>query len=156
MRRLIPLVMCVVAAALPAGAQDKSACDLLTDAEVAELFGKTPAQRRSILGADNDCHWTVPGYSFSVMRVVDEPETATMMVDAALKNVRQGDTAREEPGIGQRAASTVSWTGRGVSIVAANGGTAWTLVLDRVDQKIDVTTILPKMRALAKKVAGGA
>ena len=156
MRRLIPLVLVFVSAALPVEAQDKNVCDLVTDAEVAELFGKAPAQRRSILGQGNDCHWTVPGYSFSLTRLVDEPETAAMLVDVALKNVRDGDKAQEEPGIGQRAASTVSWTGRGASIVAANGRTAWTLVLDRIDQKIDVNAVLPKMRALAKKVAGGA
>ena len=153
MVRVLALV-CFAFIAAPLQAQEKAVCDLLTDPEVGDLLGQSAVQKRTIVGAANDCVWFVKGFSLTVSRVVDEPATAQMMVDTALKNVRQGDKAKEEPGIGQRAASTVSWTGRGLSMVVATGGTAWTLVLDKLDQKIDVEKALPKLRALAKKLAG--
>ena len=147
-------VMLLTGVASQAQEGSKAVCDLLADSEAADLLGQPSVQKRSILGA-NDCTWSVKGYSLSVMRLTDEPETATMMVDVAVKNPRKGDVVREEPGIGQRAASTVSWTGRGLSLVTATGATAWTLVLERIDQKIDVEKALPKMRAIAKRLAGG-
>lgn len=149
LRRLALLLVLLMPAT--ASAQDKPMCDLLTDAEVEDLFGKPGVKKRSIIGP-NDCNWYMMGYSLMVNRLVDEPETARMMVETALTNVRDGDKVQEEAGIGQRAVSTVAWNGRGISLVAASGKTAWTMTYDRVDQKVDVEKALPKLRAIAKKL----
>lgn len=81
----------LVAMAAFAPAQEKPVCDLLTAAEVADLLGRGGVEKRSILGP-NDCTWVVKGhYSFSAVRLAVDAATGQLMVDAALKNVREGE-----------------------------------------------------------------
>jgi hypothetical protein len=136
-------------------AQSKPVCDTFTDAEVAGLLGTAPSSKHAILGAQNDCVWGATGITFSVNRVAaEDADTAKAFVDARANNPG-GDTVKPEPGIGDAAISDQGRYGRSVALVFRAGTTAWTLNLEKVDQKLDMAVVLPKLRALAKKAAEG-
>ena len=51
--------------------------------------------------------------------------------------------------------SAVLPTGRGVTLAAGAAAAAWSPGLARLDQKIDVEKVLPKLRAIATKLTAG-
>jgi hypothetical protein len=134
-------------------AQSKPVCDTFTDAEIADLLGKPATVKRSILGPATDCVWGIMGLSLNVSRIESEEEIVKGMVDSQLQNPREGDTVKAEPGIGDRAVSTQGRYGRSASLVFTSGATAWTFMLEKIDQKLDMAATLPKLRTLAKKAA---
>ncbi len=93
------------------------------------------------------------GLSLNVSRTQLEKEVIDGMVDSQLKNPREGDIVKEEPGIGDRAVSTQRRYGRSVSLIFTSADTAWTFNFEKIDQKLDMNVALPKLRALAKKAA---
>jgi hypothetical protein len=86
-----------------------------------------------------------------VAREETEPEIVTGLLDASLENSRPGEKAQEEPGLGQRAVSTVGPYGRSLNLIVGSGGVFWRFAFDKVDQKVDVADALPKLKGLARK-----
>jgi hypothetical protein len=140
--------------ALPYGAvaqTDKPVCDLVTEQDAAALIGSV-LKKQSTLGPDQ-CVFTTKGLSLMINRLPDqEPEQMTMMLELPKHRARPGDVVKEEPGIGQLAVSETS-KGR-LNIIAASGTTIWTLGVDHVYSQ-DLTEMLPRLRELARKLAGG-
>jgi hypothetical protein len=141
------LFACLVAGP---GARQKAVCDLFTDSEIASLLGVAEVRKQAILG-ENTCSWTARGVMLMVAREETEPEIVTGLLDASLENSRPGEKAQEEPGLGQRAVSTVGPYGRSLNLIVGNGGVFWRFAFDKVDQKIDVADALPKLKGLARK-----
>jgi hypothetical protein len=151
--RSIVITIAVLLFSSPAWAQSKPVCETFTDAEITDLLGtKATVKRPSPLGPEAGCLWGIMGLMFNVGRIQDdEPETLKGVVDSQLQNPRTGDIVKAEAGIGDAAVSTQGQYGRSVSLVFRSGKTAWTMSLEKVDQKLDVAAALPKLRVLAKK-----
>lgn len=152
--RHILVTLVLVLLSTPAFPQSTPVCETFTDAEITDLLGKPATVKRSILGPDTDCVWGITGLSLNISRTQLEKDVVNGMVDSQLKNPREGDIVKEEPGIGDRAVSRQDRYGRSVSLVFASGETAWTFNFEKIDQKLDMDVALPKLRALAKKAAG--
>lgn len=136
----------------PSAAQSpKPVCDLVTEADAAAVIGPVQ-QKQAILGADQ-CVFTVKGMSLMINRLTQQdPEQIEMMMQLPKNRARKGDQVKDEPGIGDRAVSEVS---RGhLLVMTAVGDTVWSFGVDAV-YNTDISATLPKLRELAKKVAGG-
>jgi hypothetical protein len=154
--RHIVITIALLLFSSPAWAQSKPVCEAFTDAEITDLLGtKATVKRPSVLGPEAGCLWGIMGLMFNVGRVQeDDEEVLKAVVDSQLQNPRSGDIVKAEAGIGDAAVSTQGQYGRSVSLVFRSGKTAWTMSLEKVDQKLDVAAALPKLRALARKAAG--
>ena len=126
-------------------------CDSLTNEEVAALIG-TGKSKQPLIDA-NTCVWAGDRVSFSIMRTPEiEPESATVLLDSVKTRVREGDVVIDEPGIGRQAVSEVTARGSSVSIIAVAGTNAWTIRVDHLYGGLKGDQLLPKLRAIAKKV----
>ena len=136
-----------------AHAQAKPVCDTFSDAEIADLLGKPATVKRAMLGPDSDCLWSVPGFMLSVTRTTDnDPDIVKGVVESRRTNTGK-DIVTAEPGIGEEAVSVQGQYGRSVAMAFRAGKSAWIMNLEKVDQKLDVASALPKLRALARKAA---
>jgi hypothetical protein len=152
MRHVVTVIAFVLLSS-SARAQSAPVCDTFTDAEIADLLGKAATVKRSILGPQSDCTWGITGLMLTVNRVHDEdPEVVKAVVDARAHNPG-GDTVKPEAGIGDAAVSVQGQYGRSAALAFRAGKTAWIMTLEKVDQKLDLASVLPKLRALAKKAA---
>ena len=126
-------------------------CDSLTNDEVAALIG-TVKSKQPLIDA-NTCVWNGDRVSFSIMRTPEiEPETATALLGSIKTRARQGDVVADETGIGRQAVSEVMSRGSSVSIVAVAGTSAWTIRVEHVYGGLKGDELLPKLRAVAKKI----
>lgn len=134
--------------------QPGTVCDAFSDAEVADLLGRPPTVKHSMFEPDTDCLWSVPGLMLNVTRTVDnDPHVVKSVVDGRAKNAAR-DVVTPEPGIGDQALSVQDHYGRSVTLAFRSGRSAWIINLEKVDEKVDAAKALPKLRALAKHVAG--
>ena len=144
---ILAFTLSLLLAAQPA----TSVCDSLTNDEVAALIG-TVKSKQQLIDA-NTCTWAGDRVTFSIMRVPGmEGESGTAMVDSIKTRVQKGDVVTDEPGIGTRAVSEVIARGTSVSIIAVAGTTAWTIRLDHVYSGLKAEELLPKLRAIARKI----
>ena len=126
-------------------------CDSLTNDEVATLIGAVKS-KQPLIDA-NTCVWNGDRVSFSIMRTPEiEPEVATALLGSIKTRARQGDVVADETGIGRQAVSEVMARGSSVSIVAMAGTNAWTIRVEHVYGGLKGDELLPKLRAIAKKV----
>jgi len=131
--------------------QPAPVCDRLANDEVAGLIG--PITRKNAIIGPDTCVWSGDRQTFSVMRAPDlDPESANGILDAVKARAREGDTVRDEPGIGTRAVSEATARGTRVAIIAVSGRTAWTIAVDHVYSGLKADDLLPKLRAVAKKL----
>ena len=129
--------------------QGTPVCEIVTEPDAVAVIGSVK-KAQSILGPDQ-CVFTTEGLSLMVNRVPDqEPETIQMLLNVPKNRAKPGDVVKDEAGIGDRAVSEVA---KGhLAIIAARGTTVWTFGVDHVYSK-DISEMLPKLRALAQKVA---
>ena len=126
-------------------------CDSLTNEEVAAVIGAVKS-KQPLIDA-NTCTWSGERMMFSIMRTPEsEPEVATAILGSLKTRARPGDVVTDEPGIGRQAVSEVMARGTRVSIVAAAGTTVWTIAVDHVYSGLKGEELLPKLRAIAKKL----
>lgn len=126
-------------------------CDSLTNEEVAALIG--PVKSKHAVVGPNTCVWSGDRQTFSIMRTDDiEPESAGVMIAAVKGRAQKGDVVVDEPGIGTQAVSEARARGTSVSIVAVAGTTAWTIGVEHVYSGLKPDELLPKLRAIAKKI----
>ena len=136
-----------------ASVQSTGVCDAFSDAEVADLLGRSATVKHSMFDPAVDCLWSVPGVMLNVTRTVDnDPQVVKGVVDARARNTA-GDAVTPEPGIGDQAVSVQGQYGRSLTLAFRSGRSAWVINLEKVDEKLDAAKALPKLRALAKHVA---
>jgi hypothetical protein len=156
MRKALSCFILVGAAIAAAGArQQASVCEMFSPADITGVIGPGASPGRPIVSGS--CVWTAKGISLTVARVdTGDPAAALAMVGAVKGRGQKGDDVHDEPGLGQGAVSTFNGNKRGLSLIAADGGTSWHLAVDSGDQLIDARTMLPKLRALVRKGISGA
>ena len=139
--------------ALILSAQPSTAvCDMLTNDEVAALIGPIKS-KQPLIDAATTCNWSGDRVTLSIMRTPDADEgSATAVLDSLKTRARAGDVITEEPGIGRRAVSEALARGTSVSIIAVAGTTMWTVRVDHVYSGLKAEEVLPKLRAIAKKI----
>jgi hypothetical protein len=148
---LAAAAVCLVFPAAAAAQAAKPVCDLVTEKEAAAVIGSVQ-QKQSILGEDH-CTFTTKDFSLTIQRLRGQkPETLQMMLALPKNRARPGDVVTDEAGIGQGAVSERS-KGR-LNIFVVSGGTLWTFGVEHVYNK-DLTEMLPELRELARKLAGG-
>lgn len=126
-------------------------CDSLSNEEVAALIG--PVKSKQPLIDANTCVWSGDRVTFSIMRTAGiEPESASALLGSIKTRARPGDVVNDEPGIGGQAVSEAMARGTSVSIIAVAGSVAWTLRVDHVYSGLKADELLPKLRAIAKKI----
>lgn len=144
---ILELMLSVFITAQPAA----PVCDSLTNEEVVALIGPVKS-KRPVIDA-NTCVWGGDRQTFSIMRTADiEPESAAPMLAAVKGRAQKGDVVVDEPGIGTQAVSEATARGTRVSIVAVAGTTAWTISVEHVYSGLKADELLPKLRAIAKKI----
>jgi hypothetical protein len=133
----------------PARAQaSASMCAVFTDVEVTALLGEIKQTQPMGQGA---CNWSGNQRMFTVVRLDDQsPETVTGMVNALKSRVRAPETAQDEPGIGDRAVSTVEKGGGRLTLMASRGTTVWSFSLEHVYSNTSLEEQMPKLRELAR------
>lgn len=143
----------ILALTLALSAQSVPAvCDSLTNDEVATLIG-TVKSKNPIIDAATTCVWSGDRATFSIMRTPDiDAESAGAVLDSLKTRAQKGDVVSDEAGIGRRAMSEVMARGTSVSIVAVAGTTMWTIRVEHVYSGLKGDEVLPKLRAIAKKI----
>ena len=132
-------------------AQAPAVCDQLTNEDVVPLIGAIK-DKKPLFNADT-CVWTGDQRTLTIVRTADvDEESGKAILDAMKKRVRPGDTANDEPGIGQRAVSESLDSGQRVAIVGIAGTTSWTIGVDHVYGGMKPADLLPKLRVVAKKL----
>ena len=127
-------------------------CDSLTSEEVVALIGPIKS-KQPLVDAATTCTWNGDRVQFSVMRTADVDEESAAALLASIKTrARDGDVVRDEAGIGRQAVSEVTARGGSVSIFAVSGTTMWTIRVDHVYSGLKGDELLPKLRAIAKKL----
>lgn len=127
-------------------------CEMVTNEEVVAMIGAVKS-KQPLIDAATTCTWNGDRLQFSVMRTPDVDEESAGAVLASLKTrAREGDVVRDEPGIGRQATSEVLARGTSVSIIAVAGTTMWTIRVDHVYSGLKPDELLPKLRAIAKKI----
>ena len=127
-------------------------CDILTNEEVASLIGPVKS-KQPLIDAATTCNWSGERATFSIMRTPDTDEgSATAVLDSLKTRARAGDVVTEETGIGRRAVSEALSRGTSVSIIAVAGTTMWAIRVDHVYSGLKADELLPKLRAIAKKI----
>jgi hypothetical protein len=127
-------------------------CDMLTNDEVVAVIGAVKS-KQPLIDAATTCTWTGERMTFSVMRTPDVEEgSATAVLESLKTRARAGDVVNDEPGIGRQARSEVLSRGSSVSILAVAGTTMWTIRVDHVYSGLKGDELLPKLRAIAKKI----
>jgi hypothetical protein len=126
-------------------------CDSLTTEDVTAVIGAVKS-KQPLIDA-NTCSWSGDGMVLSIMRTPDiGVESATAMLASLKARARQGDVVIDEPGIGRQAVSEAMARGTRVAIVAVAGTTAWTIGVDHVYSGLKAEEVLPKLRAIARKI----
>lgn len=145
---ILALTLALMVTAQPA----TPVCDLVSNEEVASLIG-TVKSKQPLIDA-NTCTWSGDRVTFSIMRTPEmEPEAANAVMGSIKTRARAGDVVADEAGIGTRAVSEVSARGSSISMFALGGATTmWTVRLDHVYSGLKPEDVLPKLRAIAKKV----
>jgi hypothetical protein len=127
-------------------------CDLVTNEEVVAVIGPIKS-KQPLIDAATTCNWSGDRVTFSIMRTPDiDAESATAVLNSLKTRAREGDVVRDEPGIGRQATSEVLARGSSVSIIAVAGTTMWTIRVDHVYSGLKPDELLPKLRAIAKKI----
>jgi len=140
-----------VAAVLSAALQPQAnVCESFGAVDITPVIGAGASAGRQVI--PGTCVWTAKGISLTIARVDTGDAAASLaLVDAVKGRGQKGDEIRDEPGLGQRAVSTVNANRRGLSLVAADGSVSWNLAVDSGDQAIDAVAMLPKLRELLRK-----
>ena len=126
-------------------------CDQLTNEDVIPLIGPIKS-KRPLINADT-CVWAGDQRMLTIVRTADvDEESGIAILDAMKRRVQTGDVAVDEPGIGQRAVSESISKGQRIAIVGIAGTTAWTIGVDHVYGGLKPEDLLPKLRAVAKKL----
>jgi hypothetical protein len=126
-------------------------CDSLTTEEVTAVIGAVKS-KQPLIDA-NTCSWSGDRMMLSIMRTPDiDAESAAAMLASLKARARKGDVVIDEPGIGRQAVSEAMARGTRVAIVAVAGTTAWTIGVDHVYSGLKAEEVLPKLRAIARKI----
>lgn len=153
MRTLLAVLALALTSAV-AAQPPPDVCKTFSDEDAAALLGAASSAGRPMVAGT--CVWAGKGVSLTIARMdAGTPAEAIGVVDVSKMRAQKGDVVTDEAGVGQRAVSTVSANHRGLSLVAANGKTVWSMTLDSGEQAIDAATVLPKLRDLLKKGMAG-
>jgi hypothetical protein len=132
---------------VPAFAQTKSGCSVVTLTEVTAVFGPGTDQRE----ASGNCIFTSKkNTSFTVSLTPNATSAFQIMKLTATQN---DATVKDEPGIGTAAFSVVAKDGHGFSIFMLKGTWGAAIGADAGSARIP-DVLREKVRGLAKKVAG--
>lgn len=145
------LLLLAVLTGGPTQAQAKApeVCKVFEKADVAQVLDADATDGQTLV--PGTCSWNAKGANLSISRATFEPGEAAMLLEARKIAVGQGDVVTDETGIGQRATSTLAFNKRTLTLLAVNGNDLWTFTLSKGDQPVDVDTVRPRMRELAKK-----
>lgn len=140
----------LAALALPAGAQalKKTACSVVTQKDAEELLGPKAMQHVG----PGSCAWNLAGSPLVFVVIVDSSPAVKQQILLPRQNVpKMGGTIQEEPGVFPGAYSA---TGKGAqTIYLLKGDTASSITITN-DGKGMMSDMLPKLRPIAKRIAG--
>jgi hypothetical protein len=124
-------------------------CKLFVKADVAQVLGADATDGQTLI--PGTCSWNAKGANLSISRASFGQGEAGMLLESRKIAIGQGDVVTDETGIGQRAVSTLAANKRTLTLLAVNGNELWTFTLSKGDQPVDVESVLPRLRELAKK-----
>jgi hypothetical protein len=127
-------------------------CTTFVKADVSAVVGADTTDGQTLV--PGTCSWSAKGANLSISRATFAPGEAGMLLESRKIGVGKGDVVTDEAGIGQRAVSTLAANKRTLTLLAVSGNELWTFTLSKGDQPVDVETVLPRMRDLAKKGMG--
>ena len=132
------------------GAPAADLCKSIAPAEVAAVLGREATKGEALI--PGSCSWNGKGANLLVTRVaVENPAQALMVADGRKAGAAKDEIVRDEPGLGQRASSTLAANKRTLTFIVADGANVWSFTLSKGDQAIDADAVLPPMRELARK-----
>jgi hypothetical protein len=142
-------LLALVLGATALGAQTSELCASFKKADVAAVLGADVSAGAPII--PGSCSWNATAKNLTITRarIVDVTE-GRPLVDAFKSGAQRDDIVKDEPGLGDRAASRADANGRTVTLVVVSGTAVWNVTLSAGDQKIDVAAALPRMRDLVK------
>jgi hypothetical protein len=142
-------LLALVLAAPAVAAQTADVCASFKKGDIAALVGPDASEGAAII--PGSCSWNAPGKNLTITRArIVEPSEGRQLVDAVKSGGQPGETVKDEPGLGDRAASRADANGRTLTLVAVSGTVVWNATLSAGDLKLDVAAALPRMRELVK------
>jgi hypothetical protein len=131
------------------GAQASDLCASFKKADVAPVLGADASAGAAVI--PGSCSWNATGKNLTITRAqIADASEGRPLVDAFKSGAERGDIVKDEPGLGDRAASRADANGRTITLVAVSGTAVWNVTLSAGDQKIDVAAALSRMRDLTK------